>query len=226
MVNNKYDNLMIEALKRYKDIQLSSIPAEDDIQYEFTQNFNRKMNKLIENQEKRHNKIFSNTAKRAATIIIAIIMGLSLTLSIDAIREPVFKFFYEVFFNHTKINYSTNKHQTIQVYYTLSAVPGDYTQSTISQYNEISADTIWSNTSGNTIYLLQSITNIDSSFDSEDANIKELSVNNINTLFCNNGHSIICAWSEYGYYFELIYPSEFGEKYMHNVIGKLEEIKA
>lgn len=69
------------------------------------------------------------------------------------------------------------------------------------------------------------VENIDSSIDSEDSNVMEVTVNNTNTLYCNNGHSIICAWSEYGYYFELIYPSELGEKYMYNIIGKLEEIK-
>ena len=226
MTNNKYDKLMIEALKRYKDTQLSSVTAENDIQYEFTQNFNRKMNKLIERQEKRNNIIFNNTAKKAATIILAIVMGLSLTLSIEAIREPIFKFFYEVFFNRTEINYNVDNDDTITTYYTLPIIPEGYVKTTDTFINELSTNICWINENNITINFKQSIENIDSSIDSEDSNIMEVTVNNTNTLYCNNGHSIICAWSEYGYYFELIYPSELGEKYMYNIIGKLEEIKA
>ncbi len=226
MTNNKYDKLMIEALKRYKDTQLSSVPAENDIQYEFTQNFNRKMNKLIERQEKRNNKIFNNTAKKAATIILAIVMGLSLTLSIEAIREPIFKFFYEVFFNRTEINYNVDNDDTITTYYTLPIIPEGYVKTTDALINELGTDICWINENNKTINFKQSIANIDSSIDSEDSNVMEVTVNNTNTLYCNNGHSIIYAWSEYGYYFELIYPSELGEKYMYNIIGKLEEIKA
>lgn len=226
MTNNKYDKLMIEALKRYKDTQLSFVPAENDIQYEFTQNFNRKMNKLIEKQEKRHNKIFNDTAKKAATIILTIIMGLSLTLSIEAIREPIFKFFYEVFFNRTEIDYNVDNDDTITTYYTLPIIPEGYVKTTDTFINELSTNICWINENNITINFKQSIENIDSSIDSEDSNVMEVTVNNTNTLYCNNGHSIICAWSEYGYYFELIYPSELGEKYMYNIIGKLEEIKA
>lgn len=221
MTNEKYDKLMLEALRLYKEQQLKSIPLEDEIDYEFSESFQKKIEKLIRKQKKAFWRFFQSAGRKAAAIILALIIGLSATLSIDAIREPIFEFFYRVFLTHTDIEYSQNSNKTITEYYTLSKVPDDYIRTADTFFNELSTYISWANNTGKQIKLRQSSKNTSTNFDSEDGRVRETSINGINTLYCNNGSLIICTWTEYGYCFTLIYPSELEENFMYEVIGKL-----
>ncbi len=221
MTNEKYDKLMLEALRLYKEQQLKSIPLEDEIDYEFSESFQKKIEKLIRKQERTVWRFFQSAERKAAAIILALIIGLSATLSIDAIREPIFEFFYKMFSTHTEIEYDQNVNKTITEYYTLSKVPDGYKETMDNRFGELSTYILWMNNEYDQIKLQQFVAETSATFNSEDCVVKEVSVNNINTLLCDNGHSIICTWSEHGYYFELIYPSELEENLMYEVIGKL-----
>lgn len=90
--------------------------------------------------------------------------------------------------------------------------------------NEQITSIIWKHHSSDQIELHQSSHNTSTDFDSEDSRVIEKTINGINVLYCNNGDSFICTWTEYGYCFTLIYPSELEEKFMYEVIGKLVEL--
>ena len=219
MTERKYDALMVEALKSYKAKQLASIPENDAVDYEFSEDFKRKMERLIRNQEKSYYKIINTTAKKAAIIIVSIIIGLSATLTIDAIREPIFNFFYEIFSTHTDLY--PCKTEDI-VYYTLPEIPTGFKQAK-EILNEFGNDFEWFNDDqSEMISLVQSIFPPSASIDSENGGIKELIINDIGVLLCRNEHNYICTWLEHGYSFELIYPLEFGEEYAYKVVGKLK----
>lgn len=100
-------------------------------------------------------------------------------------------------------------------------MPNGYKQTEDAFFSELSSYIVWGNNTGSQIKLQQLLTGASTVFDSENGKVKEKICNDINVLFCDNGHSIICFWSEHGYYFELIYPSNLSEKYMHTVIGRL-----
>lgn len=226
MTNEKYDTLMLEALRLYKEQQLKSIPLEDEIDYKFSESFQRKIEKLIQKQERAAWRFFQSTGRKAAAIILALIIGLSATLSIDAVREPVFKFLYRVFSTHTDVADCKSDDKFITNYYSIPIVPAGYNRTANTFFNELSTDITWVSQSGNQIKLRQFADNVYASFDSESSKVMETSVNNIHSLFTDNGHSIICTWSEHGYYFELIYPSELEDNFMYDVIGKLVEVEA
>lgn len=221
MTNEKYDKLMLEALRLYKEQQLETIPSENEIDYEFSEGFQKRAEKLIRKQERAVWRFFQRTGRRAAAVILALIIGLSATLSIDAVREPIFEFFYRIFSTHTDIEYDQNNNKTIEEYYTLPQIPNGYKKTTDSLADKFSTCEFWTNGNRKQINLQQSSGTFNNSINSEGCKLTETLVNGINTLFCNNGHSFICTWSEHGYYFELVYPSDFGAEYMHKVIGKL-----
>ena len=226
MTERRYDELLAEALKGYKAKQLNSLPENKDIDYEFSEGFKRKMERLIKNQEKSYFKIINTTAKKAAIIIVSIIIGLSATLTIDAIREPIFNFFYEIFSTHTDLYPGKTEQQTSKtediVYYTLPEIPTSFKQAK-EILNEFGNDSEWFNDDqSEMISLVQSIFPPSASIDSEKGEIKELIINDIGVLLCRNEHNYICTWLEHGYSFELIYPLEFGEEYAYKVVGKLK----
>ncbi len=221
MTSNKYDKLMTDALGIYKKRQLEAIPAENEIDYEFSEEFKKKSEKLIRRQEKAAWWFFQSTGKKAAAIIIAVIIGFTATLSIDAVREPIFNFFYKVFSTHTDIEYKRIDKKAITDYYTVPEVPEGYELSSDTSIHEIGTDLFWSN--GKDFFVLAQGIGGSSSINTENGEVKELLVNGINTLFCNNGNTIFCLWFEHGYHFKLIYPAEIGEEYMYKVIGRLIE---
>ena len=227
MTERKYDALMVEALKSYKAKQLASIPENDAVDYEFSEGFKRKMERLIRNQEKSYYKIINTTAKKAAIIIVSIILGLSATLTIDAIREPIFNFFYEIFSTHTDIkpfeSHTSKKGDNKITHYIVPDIPSDY-EKTETYIDELGLDIYWFNKdrTKSISFSQYNLTGYDSSVNSENGGIKELIINDIGVLLCRNEHNYICTWLEHGYSFELIYPLEFGEKYAYEVVGKLK----
>lgn len=221
MTNEKYDKLMLEALRLYKEQQLNTIPPENEIDYEFSEGFQKRAEKLIRKQERAVWQFFQHTGRKVAAVILALIIGLSATLSIDAVREPLFEFFYKIFSTHTEIEYDQNRYKKITEYYTLPEVPNSYKTTSDTFVDEYYSSIFWTNRDRQQINLQQASVSYNNSINSEDGKLTEMLVNGINTLFCNNGHSFICTWSEHGYYFELVYPSDFGAEYMVEVIGKL-----
>ncbi|MGN0468451.1 MAG: hypothetical protein ACI4GY_06990 [Acutalibacteraceae bacterium] len=225
MTNEKYDKLLIGALCLYKEQQLEAIPSEDQIDYEFSQSFQKKIKKLIIKQENPVWQFFKSSGRKAAAIILAIIIGFTATLSIDAVRKPIFEFFYRVFSTHTDVSFGENSDNVITEFYTLPSVPAGYKPKGEPFFSENTSDIYWENSSNGLIYLSQFTDNASPTFDSEGAQTIEISVNGIGTLFIKNSYSIICTWSEHGNNFILSYPLQLGEEFMYETIGKLIEFE-
>ena len=227
MTNQNYDVLMTQALRLFKENQLKDIPPEEEIDYEFSQNFQKKLMKLMQKQENPVRRFFQSTGRKAAAIILALIIGFSATLSIDAVRQPIFNFFYKIFSTHTDVEFGQTENKTITTCYSIPRVPVGFTADPDTVCDEVYHEHMWINGNGECIDFTQicisSSVNSSLSIDSEKNGTKEISVNGIRTLFCDTGHSVICIWSENGYHFELVYPLNLGKEFMHEVIGKLVE---
>lgn len=225
MKKTDYEKLMIEALKKHNSNQLKLIPFENEIEYEFSEKFNIKMQKLIEAQNKSQRKIFNSQTAKAVSIILAIILGLAASLKVDAIKEPLFDFFYKIFNTHTYVEYTECENDIIYDYYLPPYIPEGYEMSSETLIIEYSSDIFFSGKDGKEIYFCQESQRTSLSMNSENADLEEISVNNINVLFCDNGRNIHCIWNENGYLFILTYPCELGKEYMYDVVGHLKKVE-
>lgn len=101
------------------------------------------------------------------------------TLSIDAVRKPIFEFFYRVFSTHNDVEYSDNTDDAITQYYTIAEVPNGYRQTEDAFFSELSSYIVWKNNTGSQIKLQQLLTDASTVFDSENGKVEEKICNDI-----------------------------------------------
>lgn len=92
------DDLLYEYCPKVEKYLLDNLPKENEIEYEFSDLFNKKMKKLIK-ENNRHlfiNRIYKVT-KRISIIIIAFIISVvTLTVTVEAFREKLVNIIKEV----------------------------------------------------------------------------------------------------------------------------------
>ena len=74
----------------------------------FSEEFEKKMNKLVAKQKKAYYPLISTTARRVACIFVVITVFAVTTLSVDAVREQFTHFFVNIFNDHSEIKVNTD----------------------------------------------------------------------------------------------------------------------
>ena len=76
---------------------------EVDKRYEFSEKYNKKINKLIKHREKPYFTLICTTGRRVACFVTALLILSFSSLSVKAVREAVCDFFMNIFSDHTEI---------------------------------------------------------------------------------------------------------------------------
>lgn len=102
------DEMLYKSCNKLEKNLLDNLPNESDIEYEFSNKFERKMKKLIK-YEKRHpiiNSIYTYS-KKIAIVFLIVTMGLfTLTISVEAVRSKVINVIIEIYEEFTSIMFS------------------------------------------------------------------------------------------------------------------------
>ncbi len=118
-----------QAFREVISAEFSDIPRnEDEINFTFSQAFERRMEKLIKSQKKPYWKYINTASKRAAVIFAAILVTFTASLSVDAIRVPVIEFFIENFGTHDKYTAQGDTRTEIEKIYSITKVPDGFTE--------------------------------------------------------------------------------------------------
>ena len=70
---------------------------EVDKRYEFSEKYNKKINKLIKHREKPYFTLICTTGRRVACFVTALLILSFSSLSVKAVREAVCNFFMNIF---------------------------------------------------------------------------------------------------------------------------------
>lgn len=90
MFDTKFKQALFDCMSKEYDLLLSD---EDDYKYEFSKKFERKMKKLISRRNKSYYHIINTSHKRAACIILAIIIAtITAVAGVGAIRDKIKKY--------------------------------------------------------------------------------------------------------------------------------------
>lgn len=192
--------LFIQALIEAKDKELSKLKSEDEIEWEFSEKFENSMNKLI----KKNNHIQLSTRRTVRrgllAAIIALIVAFTGLMSVSATRESIIEFVKKVFSNHNEITLSeksTPPVDKIETEYTLTALPEGFE---VKEYqkDDLGILTVWENSNGNRIILMQDLLDSNFSFDNEHE-YEELYINGYEAYY----YSSQLTWTDGIYWFTL-----------------------
>ena len=184
--------------------EFAYIPTDEgSIDFTFSEKFIKRMDKLIRAQRKSYYKFINTAGKRVAVIFAAIITLFTASLSVKAIREPVVKFFTEVYESFTRYFFEGDTVDNIAKVYTIASLPNEFIE-TDKIISDVAITTIYENNLGDKIKFRQQITlNGEHTFDSENKGKIEKIIAGQTVDFYIEDTNINAIWTKDQYSFRL-----------------------
>lgn len=194
-----------EAFREVISSEFSHIPKnENEIEYEFSERFNKRMTKLINSQKKTYYKLINTAAKRVAIIFVLILTMFTAAFSVKAIREPIIEFVKQIYetFVHYSVDGDTN--DKIEKEYSLKFVPDRFEQTDII-INDNSINTTYESQTADRILFSQMTTKTHSGHfvDNETGDIHSENIDGIEVEFKEWHTTKSAIWIENGYVFAI-----------------------
>lgn len=204
--------------------EFRDIPHDEAlIQYEFSAEFQKRMNKLIDKQKKKIWHWVNTVPKRIALIAAAAIMLFATACSVPEIREPIVKFFTEVHESFTEYFFEgdTAENAVISEKYQLTSLPSGFIETNVYE-DENLVSTTYKNENGDSIMLSQIVGTSSVSVDAEYGETKTLNVSGNEVHLYSDEGIMQAVWSHDTYLFELICYGNYSEQDMIDMIESVE----
>lgn len=194
-----------EAFREVISSEFSNIPKnENEIDFVFSERFNKRMTKLINSQKKAYYYLINTAAKRVAIIFVLILTMFTAAFSVKAIREPIIEFVKQIY--ETFIHYSVEGDTTDKITkeYTLTQLPEGFEKIDVLRDDNL-VITTYKNIDGNVIIFSQMTTNSHSGhfIDNETGDIYSEIIDNIDVEFKEWNENKTILWINDGYVFSI-----------------------
>lgn len=219
MNKNDFKNAFREAAAS----EFEHIPTdENDIDFTFSERFNKRMKKLIHSQKKVYYGFVNTAFKRVAVICVTFLTIIATAGSAEAIREPITKLINYVFDNHTDYIFTGYTKDKITEEHTVK-IPDGFEQTNITK-SVFSITTEYKNDSGDVIEFSQITTKNSSgySIDNEHGEIETKTVGEIEIIYKKAYDNQLALWTKYGYVFEISCFGDIDYETIENMIKSFE----
>ena len=188
MNNTQFKRAISEALTKEYEL---SVPAHNN-DHEFSDEFARKMDKLIGRRKKPYYQMINTAGKRVACIFAVIFIAAFTTImSVSALRNAFKDFFMSIFSDHSEISANVESNEaapgTIQVNYDIGYDLSDY-DVIYEEYDKISRNIIYQNE--NTIIDYQQLvkSEFDMGLNTENAEISTIDISGHDAVYYIDNH--------------------------------------
>ncbi len=217
MTNNQIA-LIKRALLEEELAEMAVIDALPDEEVSFSEKYKTEMHKLLDKYKKRTYNVNRRISKRLVGALAAILIALTLMMSISAIREPIIKFIVNVYDNFISVfieeDDGAKPPETIEKIYLPSCEIDGFNFQSTTNYSTI-IKTKWINANGNLITLEQLIIkdNYQAFLDNESKNYEITEINSFDIYYINKNNHYFTVWSNGEYMFKMLFPNtiEFSE---------------
>lgn len=181
--------------------------AISDDSCEFSESYEKKIQKLIKRREKPYFNLIRTTGRRVACIIVAIVLFSASALCVKAVRDAVRKFLMKGFSDHTEImvdSENTKKSPVvIEKEYYISALPEEFK---LVDYSKmiVSITELYSRDDDYVIFVQDTKDSYLKNFDNEHSTFESYTDNDGQEyMIHNSGHSFTFIWDNGEYVFEV-----------------------
>ena len=213
------DNVLNAALREVVSREFADIPQhENDIAYEFSNDFTRRMDRLTKAEKNRFWCMTNTIPKRVAAIFVAIMLIALTACSIPTVRAAVVDFIKETYENCIHLFTGEAGSKKISEHYVLTELPEGFVE-TSTVDNDASFVAVYQNEKDDKIILSQSITEgywID--IDNEYGNISGIDISGIKVTFYESDDCIVAVWIQDQYAFNLTVYGEYNIKLIIQMI--------
>lgn len=204
--------MFVKAFMEAERLDNESIPSENEIQWDFSDKFEKSMDKLI----KKNNRIQLSTRRTVTKSLLAAIVAIMVLfaglMSVAATREPIIEFVKKVFPQFNEITLSPEAAllvDTIETEYTLTDLPEGFKLDTY-QKDDYSVFSVWKNEAGEEIVLTQVLLDSNFSIDTEHE-YKEIIMNGYEAFLNKYEYNSTLTWTDGNYWFTLNVPNSLND---------------
>lgn len=213
------DELLFKHCINAENFILEQIPDDEDIDYEYPKEFEKKIKKIIK-EEKRGlflNKICSYTKKVAVLFIAFLISLLTITMSVEALRTNLFDMVKDVYEKFTIYRFKIDENDNEKVNF-LEKKNIDYLPNGFKEVNRSEYDNDISITYSNGVdyitlnYLL--IENSNLYMDTENTKISKVKINNYDADYIEKENKSRLVWQDENILYDLKLDYVNKDKYL------------
>lgn len=191
--------------------EFADVPDEEEVEWVFSPQFLKKINRLSTASRYRYWRLINTTAKRVACIIAILATLTSIAMGIKPVRQPVFKFFIELYEQFCVITFGESftgealPLEPSMQRYALSILPEGFSENTFQNLT-LFYRTIYSNSNGDLIILEQGNGQEEITLDQELADTVVLkSKQGISAICYTLENSTTLIWTQDTYSFNMTY---------------------
>ena len=221
---------LCDAFIEAEKIRLSQIPPDSDIIWTPSEKFELKMKKLIKSSKREYWNFVNTSLKRAAVIVVAILVLLGFSMSIKAVREPVIRFIIETYEKYTNIFFGNDDTEldvprTIEQKYTVTEIPEGYTFLSMEEMS-LNRKLIWRNEDNEEIIFNQGVLyNANMTIDTEDASYEYVMVGTYNAIYLTKWNMQVIIWENGIYKFSIDCTTSISYEELIHIAESLSEEK-
>lgn len=202
------DDLLFQHCTNVENFILEQIPDEEDIDYEYPKEFEKKIKKIIKKEKSGLflNKICLYTKKIAVVFIAFLISLFTITMSVEALRVKLFDMVKEVYEKFTiykfKIDENDNKKVNFLEKKSINYLPNGFEEIDRAEYdNDISL--IYSDGEDYITFNYLLIENSNLYMDTENAKINKVQINNFYADYIEKENKSRLVWQDENILYDL-----------------------
>lgn len=201
-----------KAFREASSYEFRDVPCSDSqIQHTFSPEFEQRIAKLIQKEKSVFWHFVNTASKRAAAIIIVLVMLFTTACRVKAIREPLVRFLTEVHETFTEYFFDGEKTTTITEKYHISVIPNGFSEKSVFETDTV-ITAVYQNAQGNTIHFAQAVTDETTIYlDAEKTDSKTIAVAEHEVKLYSQDGVLFAMWTHDGYYFEIVCYGDFSE---------------
>ena len=206
-----------EAFDIYVREQNARLPSEEELAgIAVSDEFKARMEKLLRRQKCGYYVLFGTTARRVASFVVALLLAMTVTtFSVEALRQPVVRFFTEVFETFTRVIFVDDTSDPEQVEMEKKApsyIPDGYVVESEIDASIVYRITYINTETGDRIYYRQQWSDGNTSvIDTESVETQNISIGTLSGLTYYNKGMIFVVFSNDEYLFSISGTTETAE---------------
>ena len=154
-MRESYDSNLKKAMHLYAQKSAEDFPTDDVVSdITFSPAFEKKMDKEIRRRKHSYFRIFNTAAKRAASIAAILVLLLTVSLSVEAIRTPLTNMVKLIFSDHVELEAEGDVAETIVNIYGITELPEGFKLTTSSE-NSVKVRRDYKNAEGDELLFSQ-----------------------------------------------------------------------
>ncbi|MGL5714214.1 MAG: DUF4367 domain-containing protein [Paraclostridium sp.] len=195
------DDLLFQHCANIENFILDQIPDEEDIDYEYPKEFEKKIKKIIKEEKRRPfiKKIYSYTKRGAVVFIVFLISAFTITMSVEALRTKFFDMVKDVYEKFTiykfKIDENDNKKVNFLEKKSINYLPSGFKEIERAEYDNEVVIT-YSNGDDYITFNYLLIENSNLYMDTENAKTSKVQINNYNADYIEKANKSRLVWQD------------------------------